>query len=112
MAAIRTLDLRDDLKSGWSVKGSAERHLHWAFTDSDAVRDASTLAEYLAAFRFAPVIDPDGDLIGVGLEGGTRSAGDEQHLWTALAPYVRRGGELIWVGEDEVFTSGPSTVNG
>jgi hypothetical protein len=104
VAAIRALDLRDDLKTGWSADGSAEGRRHWAFTDPDAVRDASTLAEHLTAFRFVPVFDPDGDLLGVELEGGTRSAGDERHLWNVLAPYVTPASEMIWVGEDDILT--------
>jgi hypothetical protein len=37
----------------------------------------------------------------VELIGGVRSAGDEAHLWSALAPFVQPGGEMIWLGEDD-----------
>ncbi|CAN5268496.1 MAG: hypothetical protein ACSLEW_09085 [Nocardioides sp.] len=100
VAAIRALDRQDDLKTGWST----ERGKHWAFTNPDNVRNARTLSEYLTAFRFLPIVAPDGDLLGVELDGGTRKAGDEHHLWTVLAPYVEPGGEMIWAGEDEVLT--------
>lgn len=80
------------------------KHRHWAFTDPVEVRAADSLVAVLRAFRFEPVTEPDGELYAVELRGGTRSAGDELHLWAALAPFVEPGGELIWLGEDDALT--------
>ena len=104
LAAVRALDEHDEPKTGGAREvrpdGSVAGRPHWAFVDGRALRAATSLPEALATFRFVPVLDPDGDLLGVELEGGTRSAGDEAHLWAALAPFVEPGGELIWVVED------------
>lgn len=103
--AVRALDQRDDLKGGWSrvdlADGTFARQPHWSFVEEAEVRSAATLVEALAAFRFVAILTPDGDLLGVSLEGGTRSRGDERHLWRALAPFVEPGGEMLWHGEDD-----------
>lgn len=104
LAAVRELDRRDDLKTGWSRDDAGVEHHHWAFTNRDDVRAAQTLVDALRAFRFEPMTELDGELYGVELQGGTRNAGDELHLWTALASFVEPGGEMIWLGEDDVLT--------
>ena len=104
LAAVRGLDLRDDLKGGWSRDADGVRHPHWAFIGPEDVQSAQTLSEALRAFRFEPTSEPDGELYGVDLIGGTRSAGDELHLWSVLAPFVNPGGEMIWLGEDGALT--------
>jgi hypothetical protein len=108
LAAIRALDRRDDLKTGWSRQqlrdGTFRERPHWSFTDPDEVEAAHTLADALRAFRFEPVLSPDDDICGVALEGGTRSRGDEVHLWKALAPFVKEGGEMVWLGEGDRVT--------
>jgi hypothetical protein len=87
LAAIRALDRRDDLKTGWSRQqlpdGTFRERPHWSFTDPDEVEAAHTLADALRAFRFEPVLSPDDDICGVALEGGTRSRGDEVHARSA-----------------------------
>ena len=55
----------------------------------------------LRAFRYEPLTEADGEIYGVSLMGGTRSAGDDMHLWRVLAPHVDAGGEIIWLGEDD-----------
>jgi hypothetical protein len=104
LAAVRELDRRDDLKTGWSRNDDGVERRHWAFTNPDDVQAAHTLVDALRAFRFVPMTELDGELYGVELEGGTRNAGDELHLWTALAPFVESGGEMIWLGEDDALT--------
>ncbi|MFE6611722.1 hypothetical protein [Amycolatopsis sp. NPDC057786] len=103
--AIRALNQRDDLKSGWSrvdyPDGTFGRRPHWAFTDPAEIRSARSLTEMVRAFRYEAMTEPDGEVYGVELIGGTRAAGDDVHLWRALAPYVDAGGELIWLGEDD-----------
>lgn len=75
-------------------KGRVVRR-HWAFVDAD-IQAATSLEEVLRAFRFEPVQTPDGGLVGVVLDGGTRSQGDEIHLWNVLAPFVEAGGYMVW----------------
>lgn len=105
LSAIRALNQRDDLKSGWSrvdyPDGTFGRRPHWAFTDPAEIRSARSLTEMVRAFRYEAMTEPDGEVYGVELIGGTRAAGDDVHLWRALAPYVDAGGELIWLGEDD-----------
>lgn len=105
LRAVRELDLRDDLKGGWSrvelPDGTLAGHPHWAFVDPDELGAAVTLVEALRAFRFEAVTSPDGQIEGVELIGNVRSAGDERHLWAVLAPFVQAGGEMIWFGEDD-----------
>lgn len=89
--AVRAFNQRDDLKDGWSrvvlPDGTLGRRPHWSFVDDDELAGAERLTEALAAWRFVAMLTPDGDILGVSLEGGTRSQGDESHLWWALAPF-------------------------
>ena len=43
LAAVRELDRRDDLKTGWSRDDEGVKHPHWAFTNPEDVQAASTL---------------------------------------------------------------------
>ena len=99
LSAVRELDSRDDMKSGWSRDDHGVERRHWAFTNPNDVQAAATLADALRAFRFEPSSELDGELYGVEFSGQNR--GDEAHLWTALAPFVEPGGEMIWLREDE-----------
>jgi hypothetical protein len=103
--ARRELNQRDDLKSGWTrienPDGSFGRRPHWAFTDPAEIESAQSLVEMLRAFRYKAMTEPDGEIYGVKLIGGTRTAGDDVHLWRALAPHVEAGGELTWLCEDD-----------
>jgi hypothetical protein len=103
--AIRELDEHHELKSGWTritnSDGTFGRQPHWAFTDPAEIESAQSLVEMLRAFRYRALTGRDGDVWEVELIGGTRSMGDDLHLWRALAPHVRAGGELIWLGEDD-----------
>ena len=105
LRAVRQLDMRDDLKGGWSrverPDGTFARHPHWAYVDPDELSAAATLVEALRAFRFEAVTSPDGEIDGVELTGSARSAGDERHLWAVLARFVQGGGVMIWFGEDD-----------
>lgn len=99
LAALRELDRRDDLKTGWSRDDDEVERRRWAFTNPDSVRTAQTLVDALRALRFEPITEPDGELYGVEFTGQNR--GDEAHLWTALAPFIEPGGEMVWLSEDE-----------
>ncbi|MEZ0581261.1 hypothetical protein [Nocardioides sp. MH1] len=99
LAAVHELDRRDDLKSGWTRDDDGVERRYWAFASLADVRAARTLSDVLKAFRFEPMLEPDGELYGV--EFGGQNRGDEVHLWTALAPFVEPGGEMVWLSEDE-----------
>ena len=101
MEAIKALDRdRADLKSGWHRLETGEQEPHWAFVSED-LQTTEDFDSMLRALRFDPVFTPDGDLIGVVLEGCSRSRGDELHFWKAMAPFVQPGGEMDWYGEDD-----------
>jgi hypothetical protein len=91
---------RHDLMGGWRTNDQGERTPHWSFTDGD-VGAAETLVDALDVLRFAAMVAPDGDIIGVELIGGTRSQGDERHHWTVLAPFVEAGGVMDWYNENQ-----------
>lgn len=100
LATLKRLDRdRSDLMTGWARGTANEVIPHWAYVSPGDVQAATSLADALTAIRFDPVLDPDGDLLGVQLEGGVWSRGDELHLRVALAPYVERGGHLDWLDE-------------
>ncbi|MFI6834042.1 hypothetical protein ACIBG5_43515 [Kribbella sp. NPDC050241] len=65
-------------------------------------RGITDLGDILRAFRFEPMLEPDGELYGVEFVG--ENIGDDLHLWTALAPFVEPGGEMIWLGEDDALS--------
>jgi len=101
LSAIRELDAHGELKGGWSRDKGDVKHPHWSFTSPARIAAASSLEDMLRAFRFAPILEPDGELYGVEFVGENR--GDELHLWTVLAPFVDPGGEMIWLGEDDLL---------
>jgi hypothetical protein len=100
LSAVRALNQLDDLKSGWTrvehPDGTFGRQPHWAFTGPAEIAAAQSLTEMLQAFRYEAMTEPDGEIYGVELIGGTRTARDDVHLWRALAPYIEAGGELIF----------------
>lgn len=104
--AVRRLDEHNDLKGGWTritnPDGTFGRRPHWSFTTPGEIESAQSLVEMLRAFRYLALSSPDGEIYEVQLIGGTRSMSDDLHLWRALAPYVNAGGELLWLGEDDV----------
>lgn len=102
LSAIRALDRRDDLKTGWSRDEQGVERRHWAFTLPARIEASQTLGDILRAFRFEPMLEPDGELYGVEFVG--ENVGDDVHLWTALAPFVEPGGEMIWLGEDDALS--------
>jgi hypothetical protein len=102
LAAIRDLDRRDDLKTGWSRDDQGVERRHWAFTLPARIEASQTLGDILRAFRFEPMMEPDGERYGVEFVG--ENLGDDLHLWTALAPFVEPGGEMIWLGEDDALS--------
>jgi len=92
---------RDDLKTGRRRDVQGELVPCWAFVDRDLdLQEIDSFPDMLRALRFEPVLLPDGDLLGVLLEGCHRSRGDEFDHWSALAPLVQRGSRMDWLGED------------
>ncbi|MCP3879395.1 MAG: hypothetical protein GY701_13545 [Sulfitobacter sp.] len=99
LEAVKALDrTRPELKVGHRGPGGSD--LHWAFVDTD-LQQVDRFPEMLAAWRFDPILLPGGDVLGVQLSDSPRSQGQEEHLWRALAPFVRAGGRMDWVGEDD-----------
>ena len=99
LAALKRLDRdRSDLMTGSRRGDDNEPVPHWAFVDSD-LQAIGILEAALRAIRFDPVLDRDGNILGVELAGKSRSRGDELHLWSALAPFVESGGRLDWLDE-------------
>ena len=75
---------------------------HFAFVDAARFAAARTLEDALFAWRWSPEWDdpdsPEPDIVSLGFEG--ESAGDDDLLFRALAPYVEAGSWIAMAGED------------
>lgn len=93
---LKDLNKRDDLKSGWSYdsEGNQEFHFSWMPTGWDETcTDAQEVFELLGF-----IVDPEADYFS--LEGYDNKVGDEFEFVKAVAPYVRDGSYMEWIGED------------
>ncbi len=86
----------------------------YCWISNDACREAETLEELLAEWRYICSLDKDNNIIGICFEG--EKAGDETTLFKALAPYVESGSFIEMQGEDgemwrECFSSQKHTTN-
>jgi len=94
--ALKDLNKRVDLKSDWSYdsEGNQEFHFSWMPTDWDKTCEDAQDIFALLGFGFYSQADY------FSLEDYDGKAGDELEFVRAVAPYVRDGSYLEWVGED------------
>jgi len=93
----------DALKSlaGRETCGTAdEMHFMW-LPESRSFTSASSLAEALAIWRWQADLSEDASIVGLDFIG--ENLGDEDVLFTELAPFVESGSYLTVVGEDGVI---------
>ncbi len=80
-----------------SVKDSSGSHFSWV--DTNSFLKAGTLEDMLREWRWNPTTDPEtGDITKLEFTG--EKMGDDKLLFTALAPFVEPGGEILFRGED------------
>lgn len=101
--ALKELDKRDELKSGFAYgtlpDGSyGKTETYFAWMPADWVSQFPTVGRVLAELGF----DVSSEKGGGDLEiyGYSAKTGDERHFLEALAPFVKPGSYLEWEGED------------
>lgn len=94
LAACKTLVERTELMGGGDNKGN--RWFSWV--DTDTLRAAETLEDFMEEWRYTPSVDENGNIEYLTFEG--EKWGDETHLFKALGPYVRKDSYLEFRGED------------
>lgn len=70
----------------------------WAWVSRKDVIEATTFEELLKAWRWDPEEDSAGNIIALYFDG--EKLGDDEQLWSAIAPYVKSGSYIEMNGED------------
>lgn len=109
---IKELLARKDLMSGSSSGGGLPPARYFAWVDMDGVAKAQSLNEALKSFRWAVGNDEEGNTSTIRFIG--EKLGDDEHLFTAIAEFVRNGSYIEMRGEDGsrwrwIFTDGKVT---
>lgn len=93
---LKDLNKRDDLKSGgaYGPGGKTESWFSWMPTDWD--KTCTNAQEVFELLGFT--VDPEADYFS--LEFYDSKTGDEFEFVKAVAPYVRDGSYMEWIGED------------
>jgi hypothetical protein len=94
LEAIVQLMSKAHTKGGGMSNGTC----HFSWVDTDAVIRAETLEEALLAWRWEAHLDNDGNIIYVSFQG--EKLGDDDSLWSAIAPYVDNDSYIEMSGED------------
>lgn len=95
LAAIKELANHPEKMGGGSWRG-AERWFAWVTTHHFV--NATTLEEALRAWRWEPINDKEGNVVDIHFEG--EKSGDDQHLFSAIAPFVKKRSFIQMRGED------------
>ena len=73
---------------------------HYAWVDTKDFTTAKTLEKAVKAWRwYLEVDDKTGDVVGIGFEG--EKLGDDDVLFRALGPFVKKGSFIQMSGEDD-----------
>lgn len=116
--ACVALNDRDDLKSGGGgtytlpngkqmkygdprPKGMSYHPMKWfSWMEANYPETCKTLDDVLTALGFEINYDDQGNIDGLGYDS---KIGDEEYFLAAIAPFVKKGSILNWVGEDNTF---------
>ena len=79
--------------NGWAEKNSG---ISWVC--SDVVIKAKNISEALEEFRYEPNFNKDGDITDLCFTG--EKLGDDEELFTLIAPYIESGSFLQFSGEE------------
>lgn len=96
MNALRELDKRGELKVRTYFADGHYAPSHFMWMPSDWAETTTSLRDFLALARFECSEDDDG----LRIFGFNSKAGDERLFLNAIAPFVRDGSYIIWLGED------------
>jgi len=98
LAAIKALKEMEDKMGGGSISydGNVKRSYAWVTTEDYA--NAKTLEEAMNAWRWEATLDKDGNIASLYFTG--EKLGDDEILFNAIAPYVKKGSFIDLEGED------------
>lgn len=98
LAAIKALDKNVDEQGGGSISygGNIKRNYAWVTTEE--YLNAKTLEEAIEAWRWEVILDKEGNI--GGLSFYREKLGDDEILFNAIAPYVKKGSFIEMIGED------------
>lgn len=95
MDALRELNTHDELKRGGSFGGGKE--IKWFSWLNDFDWSQDDVKVFLEAVGFMVGVDADGDITRLDYDSKT---GQEELLFTVIAPFIESGSEVEWSGED------------
>lgn len=91
------LDAIKSLAGRETCGGGGQMHFMW-LPESSSFTSKASLADALAVWRWQPDLSEDGSILSLDFTG--ENIGDEDMLFSALAPFVQSGCYLAMVGED------------
>lgn len=94
LEAIKRAIVYDDPRSEYTYRGS----IGWAWMKTSTILAARTLEEALVEARWKPLTDANGTILAIEFTG--EKMGNEQALFNAIAPFVKKGSRIHMEGED------------
>lgn len=85
------------LKNGGSWGPGDEREYWYSWMPADYPAETEKLEDVLELLGFAHEVNANGDIVGLEYDNKT---GNEEIFFFAMAPYVKDGSTVTWVGED------------
>lgn len=102
LQAVKDLMSRTDLMGGGGMhkdeQGEIVRERWFSWVNTEEVLGAATLSGAIEAWWFNTEEEENGTLLVTEHLG--EKWGDQQHLFAALAPFIRDNSEIVWRGED------------
>lgn len=97
LAAIKALHGKETVPD-FVYGGKTEERKHFRWVDTEKYLAAQTLEECLRAWRWRPKLTERGDINDLEFTG--EKLGDDDLLFTAIAPFVEPGSFIHFVGEE------------
>lgn len=95
--AMCDLNKRDDLKRGGSYSADGPRERWFSWMDPNYPETCADAEEVLKALGFGVETDEEGNIVHLSYDS---KIGQEELFLIAIAPWVRHGSYIDWVGED------------
>jgi hypothetical protein len=90
--------MQDTCGGGGSYKGEKMREVWYSWVNTEEFLNAKTLTEAIKAWRWIAEEDEAGNIWSIWFNG--EKLGDDEILFTALAPYMEEGNYIEMTGED------------
>ena len=98
LAAIKSVMNIADKMRGGSLERVVEARKWYSWVNTDAVLASETLLEAMRVWRWKPCVSDSGDIDGISFLG--EKSGQDEVLFEAIAPFVKRDSYICMHGED------------